>query len=87
MDFVQHLIKASGKKFVVEKSPAGNAYDVRLPNIEDEVYCTYFDPEEKSHGIDFFTGINPESIADRETTKRWFEEFRSKLVRGYVPQP
>jgi len=84
-DFVRHIEKVSGKKFRLRVSPARNCYDLHSPQAEFEVYGAMFDPENKAEGVNFMTGRSADKIADKETTRKWFEEFRGKLQRGYIP--
>jgi hypothetical protein len=84
-DFVKHIESVSGKKFRLEVSPARNCFDLYYPRAEFEVYGAIFDPENKAEGVNFTTGRSADAIADKETTRKWFEEFRGKLKRGYTP--
>jgi phosphoenolpyruvate synthase/pyruvate phosphate dikinase len=84
-DFVKHLERVSGKRFRLKVSLAKNYYDLHSSGAEFEVYSAMFDPEKKEEGINFTTGRSAYAIADKETTRKWFEEFRSKLKRGYIP--
>ncbi len=84
-DFVKHIEKASGRRFRLDVSPAGNCFDVYAPGAECEVYGAMFDPDNKGEGISFSSGRSAEKIANKETTQKWFEDFRSKLTKGYIP--
>lgn len=76
----------TGKRFGLDMSPAGNSYGLTLPGIEFEVYDAFFSPEERKEGVLFSTGRSADEIADKKTTRQWFQEFADRIkAEGYSP--
>jgi hypothetical protein len=85
--FIEHMQQITQRQFSLRISPEENKYAMIVDGAEFEVYCAFFDPRDKTKGIDFSTGRSASEIADKETTRIWFQTFADRIKNeGYVPK-
>jgi len=76
-DFVEYMQQVTGKQFEVRGSYCHP--DLLLPGFECELYGAGFDPNDPKDGVWITTARSHQDLADKATTKKWFEGFIEKV--------